>query len=104
MIADAALGPKDHFANHMTTDEVCIRVDGDKDKAEKVKMMNERLRANKLTSAHQRHKQYPELSGSEQQEHPSAERDSHHAPASPEEYIIWRPAQQDSPESPEPIS
>ena len=31
---------EDHFANHMTTDEVCIRVDGEKNKAEKIKMMN----------------------------------------------------------------
>eukprot|EP00439_Symbiodinium_sp_Y106_P045768 s1477_g5.t2 len=98
-IADAALGPKDQFANHLTTDEVCIRVDGERhNKEDKIDMMNERLKANNLTSAHHSHKQYPELKGHldkvdahpEQRTHPGADRDSHHAPASPEEYIIWR--------------
>ncbi|CAE7650990.1 unnamed protein product [Symbiodinium sp. CCMP2456] len=98
-IADAALGPKDQFANHLTTDEVCIRVDGERhNKEDRIDMMNERLKANNLTPAHQSHKQYPELKSQsdklkthpEQQTHPGADRDSHHAPASPEEYIIWR--------------
>lgn len=98
-IADAALGPKDQFANHLTTDEVCIRVDGEKhNKEDRIDMMNERLKASNLTPAHHSHKQYPEIKSDsdklkthpDQETHPGADRDSHHAPASPEEYIIWR--------------
>ena len=61
-------------------------------------MMNERLKASNLTPAHHSHKQYPEIKSDsdklkthpDQETHPGADRDSHHAPASPEEYIIWR--------------
>ncbi|CAE7252814.1 unnamed protein product [Symbiodinium sp. CCMP2592] len=99
-IADSALGPKDQLSSSMTTDDICVRLGVDEDagygnqaegSTDLVSLMKKRLQKN-VTAAHRRHKQYPPPAHSKQPAAPDAiaAEDSHHAPATPEEYIIWR--------------
>ena len=83
----------------MTTDDVCLSLGIDEGTADVSRnesamdlasMMRKRLQRN-VTAAHRRHKQYPpSQSKPADRPDPAAVEDSHHAPATPDEYIIWR--------------
>jgi len=85
LVADTVLGAKVLVSANTTTDDVCIRFEGTRQHLET--MIHERLRLHRLTSAHFRHKQYQK---GQKSEAPPTGKDSHHAPASPDDYITWR--------------
>ncbi|CAE7233654.1 unnamed protein product [Symbiodinium natans] len=84
LVADTVLSAKVLVSSNTTTDDVCIRFEGTRQHLEE--MIHARLSQYRLTSAHFKHKQYQRATP---EDPPNAE-DSHHAPASPDDYIAWR--------------
>ncbi|CAE7551426.1 unnamed protein product, partial [Symbiodinium pilosum] len=56
LVTDSVLGAKVLISAHTTTDDVCIRVEGNRQQIED--MIKERMRQHKLTAAHYKHHQY----------------------------------------------
>eukprot|EP00931_Biecheleriopsis_adriatica_P106235 TRINITY_DN8071_c0_g1_i6.p1 TRINITY_DN8071_c0_g1~~TRINITY_DN8071_c0_g1_i6.p1 ORF type:complete len:1175 (+),score=224.08 TRINITY_DN8071_c0_g1_i6:186-3527(+) len=73
------------FSKATVSDDINIQVDGDAPREDFLKELKQRHSKSRLTASLFKHHQY-----SGKKEPPKRNEDSHHAPASPDEYICWR--------------